>query len=86
MNSIELSVRAQKFLNKLDLHIRERIENRLKNLKTNPVPNDAKFIGRDGGAMIFRYRIGRYRSLYKYFENDNIVLIVKIDKRSKVYN
>ena len=85
MNIIELSIRVQKFLDKLDLHIRERIDKRLKNLKTNPIPSDAKFIGRDGGAMIFRYRIGHYRSLYKYFEKNKVILITKIDKRSRVY-
>ena len=85
MNVIELSLRSQKFLDKLDLHIRKRIEERLKNLKTNPIPSDSKFIGRDGGAMIFRYRIGNYRSLYKYFTKEKIVLIMKIDKRSRVY-
>ena len=85
MNVVELSFGVQKFLNKLDLHIKERIEKRLRNLKVNPIPSDTKFIGRDDGAMVFRYRIGDYRSLYKYFENKKIVLIMKIDKRSKVY-
>jgi len=60
MIKIELSERAQKFLDKLDKYTRDRIENRLRNLKENPIPSDAKFICRDKEGMIFRYRIGDY--------------------------
>ena len=86
MNVIELSVRAQRFLKKVDSHIRERIKSRLRKLEDVAVPRDAKFIGRDEGAMLFRYRIGEYRCLYKYFEKERIVLILKIDKRSRAYD
>ena len=47
MYSVELSQNAQKFLDKLDFNIKERIESTLKILENNPVPNNAKFIGRD---------------------------------------
>jgi len=86
MYDVELSVKAQDFLNKLDENIRKRIENRLKRLRENPVPSDAKFIGREKGEMIFRFRIGNFRSLYKVKERDKVVLIAKIDKRPKVYD
>lgn len=82
----ELSVRAQGFLNKLNKEDKTRIEKRLKNLENNPVPSDSKFIGRDNGEKIFRYRIGDFRALYKVKENQKIVLITKIDKRDKVYD
>ena len=86
MYNVELSQRAQKFLDKLDKHIKERIENRLRKLKENPIPSDAKFIGRDNNEMVFRYRIGEYRALYKVKEIQKIILIAKIDKRPRVYN
>jgi len=82
---VELSQRAQKFLDKLDFHIKERIENTLKRLENNPIPSDAKFIGREGGEKIFRYRIGDYRALYSIDENKKIILVMKIDKRPRVY-
>ena len=85
MYAVELSQRAQEFLNKLDAHIKERIENRLIRLKDNPIPNDAKFIGRENGEMIFRYRIGNYRALYKVKETQKVVLIARIDKRPRIY-
>lgn len=85
MNIIELSQRAQKFLNKLDRNIKDRIEGKLKELKINPVPSDAIFIGRHNNDKIFRCRIGSYRALYKLKIKERIILITKIDKRSRIY-
>jgi mRNA interferase RelE/StbE len=85
MYSLDFSVKAKKFLRKLDKHIASRIIDRLQNLKENPVPSDAVFIGREGGDKVFRYRIGDYRALYKLKDSEKVVLIVKIDKRPRVY-
>ncbi len=86
MYSVELSQLSQKFLEKLDNYIRERIETRLKKLGENPIPTDSKFICRDNGDKIYRYRIGDYRALYKLKDKEKIVLIAKIDKRPRIYN
>ncbi|MBS3141827.1 type II toxin-antitoxin system RelE/ParE family toxin [Candidatus Woesearchaeota archaeon] len=86
MYAIELSQHAQHFLTKLDSHIKERIEQRLKRLGENPFPSDAKFVCRHEGEKVFRYRIGEYRALYKVKETQEVVLITKIDKRPRVYN
>jgi len=85
MYFVELSVRAQDFLEKLDVKIRERIEKRLKNLEKTPIPSDSKFIGRDNNEMVFRYRIGKFRVLYKVKESQKIILVTKIDKRDRIY-
>ena len=85
MYAVTLSQNTQKFLDKLDEHIKMRIEERLRKLSIEPVPSDAKFIGRDKGERIFRFRIGGYRALYKLKENEKIVLIAKIDKRPRIY-
>ncbi|MEK6946410.1 MAG: type II toxin-antitoxin system RelE/ParE family toxin [Nanoarchaeota archaeon] len=86
MHSVELSQKAQKFLEKLDKHIRDRVEERLKKLGEEPVPSDAKFIYRDNEDKVFRYRIGDFRALYKLKDKEKIVLIAKIDKRPRVYD
>ncbi len=86
MYFVDLSQRAQKFLDKLDSNIKERIENTLKRLENNPVPSDTKFVGREGGEKIFRYRIGDYRALYSLDEAKKIILVIKIDKRPRVYD
>ncbi len=86
MYFVELSVRAQKFLNGLYEETKKRVEKGLKNLENNSIPSDSKFIGRDNNEMVFRYRIGKFRVLYKIKEKQKIVLITKIDKREKVYD
>ena len=85
MYSVQLSQKSNKFLEKLDKHIRERIEERLKKLGEETVPSDAKFIYRENGDKVFRYRIGDYRALYKVKDKEKIVLVAKIDKRPRVY-
>ncbi len=85
MYSVELSQKTTNFLDKLDKHLKDRIEERLKNLAENPVPSDSKFIGRHEGDKVFRYRVGGYRALYKVKEKEKVVLITKIDKRDRVY-
>ncbi len=51
------------------------------------MPSDSKFISRDqDGDKIFRYRIGDLRALYKVKTNEEIVLIVNIDKRPRIYD
>ena len=73
-------------MDKLDKHLSERIEARLKKLSENPVPSDAKFITREDEDKVFRYRIGDYRALYKLKDKEKVVLIAKIDKRQRVYD
>ena len=85
MYAVELAPRAQKFLSALETGTRKRIEERLKRLATTPVPSDAKFIERDEGNKIFRYRIGDYRALYTVYDRERIVLVHKVDKRERVY-
>ena len=85
MYFVELSQNSQKFLEKLDKHVKERIEERLRKLGEEPVPSDSKFIFREKGDKLFRYRIGDYRALYKVKDKEKIVLIAKIDKRPRVY-
>lgn len=86
MFKIEYSKRSEKFLKNCDKHIALRIIERIDGLRINQVPQDAKFIGRESGEMIFRYRIGDYRALYKIKYSEKVVLVVRIDKRPRVYS
>ena len=81
-----MSETAENFLEKLDKHIKNRIEERLKRLVVIPIPSDAKFIERTEAGKVFRYRIGDFRALYTVKESKNIILIAKIDKRPRVYD
>lgn len=82
---IVLSVRAQRFLDKLSSQLTSRIQARLARLQSDPVPSDAKFLGRDRGEKVFRYRIGDHRVLYTVDHARRQVVIAKIDKRSRAY-
>ena len=86
MYEIQYSTKSKKFLKNLNKNIIKRILNRIERLRENPIPSDSKFIGRENNEKIFRYRIGDYRALYKIKESQKVVLITKIDKRSKIYN
>ena len=81
---VELSRQARDFLKKLDASVRERIRKRLRRLEEDPVPSDAKFIGRHQGEKVFRYRIGGYRALYKV--KKQTVLVARIEKRPRAYD
>ena len=85
MYEVHLSQRAKRFLTKLDDYVEAQIVKRLRNLKVEPFPSDSKFINRSFNKKIYRYRVGRFRILYEVIENKNIILITKIDKRSKIY-
>ncbi len=85
MFSIEFSNQSKRFLKNLNSDIFYRIIRRIEKLKQNPISSDTKFIGREKGDKIFRYRVGNYRALYKLKEKEKIILITKIDKRTKVY-
>ena len=86
MFDIEYSANAKQFLKRAEKHITRRIMQRTERLKDTPVPSDARFIERTNGDKIFRVRIGDYRALYKVDEKRKVVLVIKIDKRSRVYH
>ena len=82
--SIEYDKQPRKFLLKLDKHIAARINDKIEStLSNNPVPSDAKTIIGERG--VFRIRIGDYRILYRISYQQNKIIIVKIDKRARVY-
>jgi len=81
--SLFLEKQVIKFLSKLDVQTKTRIFNKLKELELEPVPHDAKRLV-NVKEKVFRIRIGTYRALYR-LENDKLVIVFLIDKRSKVY-
>ncbi len=76
---------AKKFLKNCERGVYLRIKNRITELCINPFPSEAiKVQGRK--EKVFRVRVGDYRILYVVFPEENILLVVDIDKRSRVYN
>ena len=84
MLEIKFDNQPEGFLKKCDKILFERIKNKLEELKDNPVPHDSK---RVGGYELptFRIRIGKYRVLYRINYKENLIVVVKIDHREKIY-
>lgn len=80
MFRIEFSVRAKKFLKKSR---DKRILDKISQLKENPVLYESKKIVNE--EKIYRIRAGDYRILYKVNWDEKVILIIKIDKRSRIY-
>ncbi len=81
---IEYDKQPQKFLRKADKIIVQRIVDKIEELLSDDsVPHDAKAIVGEHG--VFRIRIGDYRVLYRINHQSNKVIIIKIDKRERVY-
>lgn len=78
---IRIGPQAERFLMAAEQQLADRMATRIEELTENPRPRGAeKFIGRKG---VFRIRVGDYRILYSL--KPGILLIVDIDKRSRVY-
>lgn len=84
MFEIRLDKQPERFLRKCEGILFNRIVKKLKTLKQNPIPHNAKrVIGYD--KPTFRIRIGKYRALYRINYEDKLVIVVKIDHRGRVY-
>ena len=78
------STRASKYLKKFTKTTQTRITEKLESLSRDPYPSDMrKIMGRK--EKLFRIRVGNYRILYEVYEEEQTLLIINIDKRSRVY-
>ena len=85
MFEIKLDKQPEHFLSKCENKLFGRISEKLEVLKQNPVPHDAKrVLGYE--LPTFRIRIGKYRALYRVNHEEKRIVVVKIDKRDKVYD
>ena len=83
MFDLEFSKQAKKFLKSSDVKLVSRILKKVGLLTLDPVPHGSvRVVGED---KTFRLRVGDYRVFYEVNWNEKVILIVKIDKRSKVY-
>ncbi|MEM1587311.1 MAG: type II toxin-antitoxin system RelE/ParE family toxin [Candidatus Bathyarchaeia archaeon] len=79
-----LHKRAYDFLGSLSLEDRHRIIDRIRGLENFPkVRLDIVKVA--GEKDTFRLRVGDYRALFRVYEREKIIVIVKIDLRRRVY-
>lgn len=75
--------KVNKFINSLDKKTKNRLKQRLIELKTSPfnMPGVKKLSG--WGNNAFRFRLGKIRVIYGLFEGE--VEIIDIDYRGNIY-
>lgn len=79
-----LHKRAAKYLQELDEETRNRIKEYLRELENFPKPK-LDLIKLAGEENTFRARIGKYRALLKVYEREQVIVIIKIDVRGRMY-
>ncbi len=80
---IEFGTKALKFLSKSEKSDSTRIFKRIEELGENQYPQDAKKL--KGEKDAYRIRVGDFRVLYRIIREDDVVLVFRVDKRSRVY-
>ena len=82
---IEYDRQPEDFLRKLDLHLAKRVKEKVEEtLPSNLVPHNAVAIVGEHG--VFRIRVGNWRVLYRINYLQHKIIIIKIDKRERVYD
>jgi len=82
--TIYYSRRSTTFLKKADKVLVKRLIEKIEKLRKDPIIHDTKTV--EGSKGVFRVRVGDYRILYEVDYKNNLIGIVKIDKRPKVYD
>ncbi|MCL0080831.1 type II toxin-antitoxin system RelE/ParE family toxin [Peptococcaceae bacterium] len=70
-----------KFLQKSDLKTQKRIVDAIDKIPSG----DIKMLQGNKNPPVYRLRIGKFRVIYHFEQNDNMLIIVKIDTRGDVY-
>ena len=81
---VSYSNRSKKFLKKADKVIVKRVIEKIEKLRKAPIIHDTKTV--EGSKGLFRVRVGDYRILYEVDYRNNLIGIIKIDKRPRVYD
>jgi mRNA interferase RelE/StbE len=81
MYNIQVARKPKKVLKELPDDYKEKIKARLKELEKNIKPHGA--IHLIGKKNCYRIRIGPFRVQYQFFEDEKLVLVYKITKRSE---
>jgi len=82
---LEVSPAADRELEKLKGRIRrqdfERLRDAVRGLANEPRPQGGRKI--KGAEKAYRIRVGSYRVVYEVYDNNNLVLILQVARRSE---
>ena len=85
MLELHLSNKTRKFLDKCNDELFSKIDNILNDLKSNPFPKGFRKI-EGTKEKAFRIRSGGFRIIYSILKDKNSLVVLNIDKRSRVYD
>jgi mRNA interferase RelE/StbE len=71
--------KIEKQLSKIPGKNARRLANRIRELRENPRPNQSRHLNRE----MYRLRDGDYRVIYAIFDNEGVVYVGKIARRSE---
>lgn len=72
---------AERFLDSLDKKVAERIVKKLREVGKNPF----RYLERYAGKGRYKLRIGKYRALIGVDSENRELLVMALDKRSRIY-
>ena len=84
MFDVNYSSRSKRFLKKADKVLVRRLIDKIEKLRKDPIIHDTKRV--EGAGNLFRIRVGDCRILYEVDYQNNLIGVIKIDKRSKIYD
>ena len=83
--SVKFTTKSANFIKKLDDINKKRVKEKIIKLSENPFPSEAVRVESYKKYKVFRVRIGDYRILYNIDFKEKLIIIIKIDKRGRVY-
>ncbi len=81
MYSIEYSKKSYNQLDKLSKNLQKRILTKLERIRIRPHHFVEKIVGDSG----YKLRVGDYRLILDIYENDLIILVIKLGHRKNIY-
>lgn len=81
MYKVVIEKEAEKYLNRLDRPTVKRLRNAIDQIGVDPTVGE-RLTNHDA---TYKYRVGSYRILYDVYENEVVVVVVKIASRGQVY-
>lgn len=80
---VELSRRAFDSLEKMDVQLRRRVVEKLRELEGTPFPRGCRKL--KGEVDAYRLRVGKIRVLYKILWDEKAIVVFKIEQRERAY-
>lgn len=71
-------------MKKADKTLAKRLVEKIEKLREDPFIHDTKTV--EGSKGLFRIRVGDWRILYEVDYRNNLIGVVKIDKRRRIYD